>query len=76
MYWQLKEKEIKMASSRRDYICVRESGAVEKYRSQSIGQIIDEKENYQDPFISIMSIGLTSFSTADDDGFEALEWHD
>ena len=63
-----------MASSRRNYICVRESGKVEKYASQSINQIIDEKEEYQDPFISIASIGLTSFYG--DDEFEKLEWHD
>lgn len=61
-----------MASSRRDYICVRESGQVEKYASQSINQIIDEKEKYTDPFISITSIGLHDQYR----GFEELEWHD
>lgn len=35
-----------MANSRRNYICVTASGEVKKYASQSIGQIIDEKEDY------------------------------
>lgn len=69
-----------MANSRRNYICVTESGKVYKYASQSIGQIIDEKEDWQDPFLSISSIGLhdgirSIFNTLDQQ-FEELEWHD
>lgn len=62
-----------MANSRRNYICVTASGEVEKYASQSIGQIIDEKEDYYDQFISITSIGLNSEF---DEDFEQLPWHD
>lgn len=62
-----------MASSRRNYICITSSGGVRKYASQSIGQIIDEKEDYSDQFISISSIGLHSSGDAD---FEELQWHD
>lgn len=65
--------EINMANSRRNYICITNSGEVKKYASQSIGQIIDEKENYCDPFISITSIGLHSEFDKD---FEKLQWHD
>ena len=61
-----------MSASRRNYICIIECGDVKKYSSQSIRQILDEKENCYDPFISIASIGLHS----SDDDFEELEWHD
>ena len=62
-----------MANSRRNYICVTASEEVKKYASQSIGQIIDEKEDYYDQFISITSIGLNSEFDKD---FEQLPWHD
>ena len=62
-----------MASSRRNYICITESGDVEKYASQSILQIIEEKEKTTDPFISITSIGLHYSSDTD---FEELHWYD
>lgn len=62
-----------MANSRRNYICITASGKVEKYASQSIGQIIETKENWADQFISITSIGLHSKTDTD---FEELEWHD
>lgn len=35
-----------MADSRRNYICITTCGEVKKYASQSIGQIIEEKESY------------------------------
>ena len=56
-----------MANSRRNYICITETGKVKKYASQSIGQIIDEKEDHQDPFISITSIGVN-------DGIALFDW--
>ena len=62
-----------MANSRRNYICVTNSGEVKKYASQSIGQIIDEKDNSYDQFISISSIGLHS---KNDEDFEELLWND
>lgn len=61
-----------MANSRRNYICVTNSGEVKKYASQSIGQIIEEKESGYDQFISITSIGLSN----GEDEFEMLEWND
>lgn len=67
------EKGEIMANSRRNYICVTASGKVKKYASQSIGQIIDEKEEYSDQFISVTSIGLHSEFDKD---YEILEWHD
>lgn len=65
-----------MAHSMRNYICVRSSGKVEKYASQSIGQIIEEKENYSDQFISISSIGIHDRLDTMDEDFEELKWHD
>ena len=62
-----------MAESQRNYICITSSGKVKKYASQSIGQIIDEKEDGYDPFISITSIGLTTDLDSD---FEKLTWND
>ena len=62
-----------MADSRRNYICITACGEVKKYASQSIGQIIEEKERYGDLFISITSIGLHSNFDKD---FEELKWHD
>lgn len=66
-----------MANSQRNYVCITASGEVKKYASQSIGQIIEEKEDFSDPFISITSIGLTDIIKSKmDEGFEELEWHD
>lgn len=65
-----------MARSRRNYICITESGAVEKYASQSIDQIIEEKQRYEDPFISIISTGFSSFLENEFEGYEKLKWRD
>lgn len=62
-----------MAQSRRNYICITASGDVKKYASQSIAQIIHQKEDRYDQFISITSIGLHSDSDTD---FEELGWSD
>jgi hypothetical protein len=62
-----------MASSRRNYICITSSGKVEKYASQSIGQIIDEKEDCADQFVSIISTGLHNSYDTD---YEELHWYD
>ena len=64
-----------MADSMRNYVCITSSGKVEKYASQSISQIIYEKEKYVDPFISIVSTGLHD-GISGDEGFEELKWHD
>lgn len=61
-----------MARSRRNYICITESGKVSKYAAQSIHQIM-ELEPPTDYFISITSIGLHYSSDKD---FEELEWSD
>jgi hypothetical protein len=61
-----------MAHSRRNYICITSACKVKKYVSQSIGQIIEEKEECSDQFISIISIGLSDGEAE----FEKLEWHD
>lgn len=65
-----------MAASRRDYVCITDMGRVKKYASQSIGQIIDEKEDPGDQFISIISIGLSDICQDGTSEFEPLEWHD
>lgn len=62
-----------MARSRRNYLCITDSGEVKKYASQSLAQILEEKEDYYDPFQSIISTGLHWDSDTD---FEELEWHD
>lgn len=62
-----------MAKSRRNFICITESGKVEKYASQSIRQILDEKESYTDEYVTIIDTGLHS---PYDDGFEELHWYD
>ena len=61
-----------MARSRKNFICITESGKVIKYAAQSIPQIM-EKEPPTDYFEQIISTGLHSSYDTD---YEELEWSD
>ena len=61
-----------MARSRKNFICITESGEVMKFAAQSIHQIM-EKEPPTDYFEQIISTGLHhSYDTS----YEELEWSD
>lgn len=64
-----------MARSRYNFICITDTGKVYKYASQSLRAIVECKEDWNDPFVSIIRQDLHS-SVFDDEDYEKLPWED